>query len=142
MTPDDVLQKIYEEHLTQARHHESLRERITAMILALGAALLAFQGSISAASHKPFLGWLLVGLGLFGALTSLKHYERNRFHVAVARALRMQMEQLLEVRLEETRRAAQREHNERHPILHRIRLYYLWLLPHLALVLVGLFVAT
>jgi hypothetical protein len=46
------------------------------------------------ASFYAILGVFLIGLGLIGRRLSLKHYERNRFHVYEARRYRKALERL------------------------------------------------
>jgi hypothetical protein len=47
-----------------------------------------------AAALYMVLGLFLVGLGMIGRRLSLKHYERNRFHVYLARRYREALESL------------------------------------------------
>lgn len=78
----------YDENAAQARHHEEQRERVTTLMVAIAAALIAFvaEGDVEE-SDLPVAIMILI-LGLFGAVMGLKHYERNRMHTAVMRRIR------------------------------------------------------
>lgn len=96
MDAKDFLWGMYQEHVTHARQHEDQRERMTGAVAALSAAALA----LAASAPPPLLaksqaGVLLVVLGLYGALFSLKHYERFRRHVTFAGLYRNNLETML-----------------------------------------------
>ena len=79
---------IYSEQMTYARHHELLRERSTHIILIIAGALLAalkVPGALDVAQVPISLS--LMVLGLFGALLSLKHYQKHQEHYAPATAI-------------------------------------------------------
>ena len=140
----DVLQKFYVEHATQARQHETLRDRSTALMVTISAALGGFLGSnfqrIDAAPFKA-VATLVVALGVFGALVSYKHYERNRMHVRIVGALRHRVNAELkkltgldnEVLMSEARSGHEAEF-----AFHRVRTYSLWIAINLAVAVVGM----
>lgn len=91
----DALKSMYEEHVAQARHHEVERERMTALIVAVAAALVGVISHESLAPRTLLLSLLLIPLGVFGKRFSAKHYERNRFHTTIASHFRDAMDSYL-----------------------------------------------
>ena len=90
----DILLANYKEHADEARQHENQRERMTALIVAVGAGSLGLAMSKVEAFNQSLLGGALVVLGLYGAIFSLKHYERNRRHVALMKGIGQRLEEL------------------------------------------------
>lgn len=88
------LQFYYDEHATQARQHENQRERMTNIILALSGVLLSVVtfGKLSIWTLPASIGMGL--LGLYGWIFARKHYERNRYHVAILGEIRREMSYL------------------------------------------------
>ena len=93
---------MYKEQCDQARQHESMRQQSTTLVLAVSAALATIGGSALSATVAPLynagvpwvvafyalLGWVIWRLAQLGEALSLKHYERNKLHVARARQYR------------------------------------------------------
>ena len=77
------LWRFYDEHAAQARQHETLRSSVTATLSGVAAAVVGFAGvnGIERADLLP--GATVILLGVLGIALSIKHYERNQFHVAV-----------------------------------------------------------
>jgi hypothetical protein len=98
----ESLRMMYREHTDQARHHDTMRERSTAAIVALAAGLataaIAIVKLAWPASSWPalFLSAPIIGLGLLGMLWARSHWENNRQHVEIARAFRRTLEIQLE----------------------------------------------
>jgi hypothetical protein len=90
----DYLWKMYNEHTSQGRHHETQRTAVSTVVLALAGAVVAViaQGHFR---HTWSLAAFLILLGLVGALFSLKQAERTRMHITIAGAFRDQLEQSL-----------------------------------------------
>ncbi|HTG33085.1 MAG TPA: hypothetical protein VLB76_09155 [Thermoanaerobaculia bacterium] len=85
----EALWNFYTEHANQARQHEDQRERMTALLVALAGIIVGFltQDKIGREFRLLASGVLIV-LGIFGWLFSLKHYERNRYHSAILGSIR------------------------------------------------------
>jgi hypothetical protein len=80
-----ILWGLYQDVVTQGRHHETQRLGMTNAVLVTAAAalgLVAVDGEINAADAPA--GGFLVVLGIVGALFALKQYERFRMHMAQA----------------------------------------------------------
>jgi len=81
----DVLRDCYQEQVSQARHHENQRERMTALIVAVATAFVSVISHGEFQIHTLFLAVLLIPIGAFGFAFCRKHYERNRLHTTIAR---------------------------------------------------------
>jgi len=93
---------MYKEQCDQARQHETMRQQSTTLVLTLSAAVAAFTGAALSATVGPLVAakvpWVLACYSLLGFVVwkmaalgeglSLKHYERNKLHVARARQYR------------------------------------------------------
>jgi hypothetical protein len=96
----ESLRMMYREHTDQARHHDTLRERSTAVIVALSAALAtaAIAYVKLAGRDRPWLALALalpiVMAGISGMLLARSHSQNNRQHVQIARAFRLILQSL------------------------------------------------
>jgi hypothetical protein len=93
----ESLRMLYREHTDQARHHDTLRERSTAVVVALAVVLAtAAIGYLEPADTAPFwalaLSLPIVAAGVFGMHLSSSHSHSNRQHVQIARAFRMALQ--------------------------------------------------
>jgi hypothetical protein len=136
----DVLWKMYQEHCTQGRHHESQRSTVISAVMAISAAvigLVTFDKSIAGAADVP-LAFLLIVLGAFGGGFAMKHYERFSLHMERARRHRDALDALLPGQpLRQLKQQADSAHNSQFPHLHKWRLHYWWLTLNLILAVVG-----
>jgi hypothetical protein len=102
----ESLRMMYCEHTDQARHHDTLRERSTAVIVALAAALAtAAVAYVKLAGHdRPWLALALslpiVVAGISGMRLARSHSQNNRQHVEIARAFRLILQSVLQRELE------------------------------------------
>src|SRR5262245_19868140 len=102
----ESLRMMYCEHTDQARHHETLRERSTAVIVALAVALTtAALAYVKLVGREP--PWLALALSLpviaagsFGIFLARSHSQKNREHVQIARAFRLMLQSVLQRDLE------------------------------------------
>jgi len=132
----DVLLKLCEEQWTQCRQLETQRTMVTNFVITVTAAILAFI------SHKGFvpasipLGVFLFFLGLYGAVTSEKLYERWQFNVNRAQNWCQRINELKpDAHLLELKSVADEGH--RH-VLQHIHLHWLWACLHLSISAIGL----
>ena len=92
----DVLWKMYQEHCNEGRHHETQRSTVTNLVIVVAAGvigLITYDKGITWADLP--LTCFLILLGLFGAVFTLKHYERFAMHMARARSYRDALDELL-----------------------------------------------
>ena len=94
----EYLWRMYNEHRTQQRHHETQRSAVTTATLALAGAVVAFLSQTSTLFPAWPLGVFLIVLGLFGAAFSLKQAERSQLNAFLAQAYRRRLEEELETR--------------------------------------------
>ncbi len=124
----DILLANYKEHADEARQHENQRERMTALVIAVGGGSLALATSKVEGVNLTLLGVALVVLGLYGAVFSLKHYERNRRHVAVMRGIGRRLEELYPLaNLQGVRAEVNAAHREGFGWVERVRVHHLWI---------------
>jgi len=136
----DVLWKMYQEHCTQGRHHETQRSTVISAVMAVSAAvigIITFDKTIAAPADLP-LAFLLVVLGAFGAGFAMKHYERFSLHMERARRHRDALDDRLpEQLLRQLKQQADSAHESKFPRMHKWRLHYWWLTLNLIVALVG-----
>jgi len=132
----DVLLKMCDEQWTQCRQLETQRALVTNFVITIAAASLAFIGSKGFVPASLPLGGFLIFLGLYGAVTSEKLYERWQFTRNRSRYWRKRIDELKpETRLLELQNQADREYSHR---LQNIRLHWLWVCFHLTISLICL----
>ncbi|HEX8148676.1 MAG TPA: hypothetical protein VF591_15955 [Pyrinomonadaceae bacterium] len=81
---NDLLWKMYEQHLQQIRHFQEERRSIANTVLLIAGALVALIGydqKLDGSDYK--LGLFLVVLGAFGVLCMVKCHERINYHQAL-----------------------------------------------------------
>jgi TctA family transporter len=92
----EVLLQFHQCQLELIVHQEGQRTSATNLIMIVTAGvtgLATFDGALNVADLPLTL--LLIILGIFGAVFSLKHYERFRWHLQHAIALQVQIEKLV-----------------------------------------------
>lgn len=138
----EVWLRMYEEQVRHARHHETLRTHSTNVIIVLSAAVFAFLSSDDVSSRQHIvLALFLILANAYGFIMSMKHYERNRLHVAVAgryRSMISQYNALQGTSLNEEREIGQERHFRRFRIVSRLRTHLLWSGLHIVIVLMAL----
>ena len=140
MMEADLLLSMYNEQVAQARQHENLRAAATNLTFVAGSVLvsLLFKDGQPVVSSEAAAA-TLIGIGLFGALFSLKHYERNRFHVAIARRYRKKLEELIPAAdISKLRQCGRHDNETKYPVLSKLSLNWLWTSSSLAFVVVGI----
>lgn len=136
MKREELIMRIYDEQAAQARHHESLRVNFVSILLTFGSiifAIIGYDGAIT--RHDAPVLIFLFFIGLFGCLASMKHYERNRMHVARARKMREMAEETLAIGdVGAALYEARNSHQKDYPFLSRkVRVKYVWALAPLLL---------
>lgn len=145
----EILLRFYEEDAAQARQHESQRERFTNLFLAISAGAIALIARYPDERVSVITALFLIAFGVLGALVSLKHYERHRYHRMVMRGTRDAIDRELEESdgpeprgpsLGQIREESKEEHVKciGFALLRHMRLYLLWTGIPLFISLVGL----
>ena len=116
--------------LDGSRHHEVQRERMTNMFLVVSGLLFASVGwDREITSSDLSTGILIILVGLYGPLFSLKHYYRFKMHYERYRGYRDAIDSMTngieinEIRLEQSRKAEQKH---RYPWMIDVPLHMLW----------------
>jgi Ca2+/Na+ antiporter len=85
---------------------------------------------------------LLILLGAYGLLTTVKLYERSQYHILRARKLRARIDTLCpDAQMELLYKLAEKEHQTRYPRLVHIRLNAIWLGFYAILIVLGVVLA-
>src|SRR5579875_869627 len=121
--------QILAEERTQARQSEDQRSTSTGIIVVIAAAI---QGALTQTgfTHSAIpLTITLVCLGIFGAISSVKLYERYQYHINRAKKLRLKIEEFYpQTCIQSVLDSADNEHMTNYPLLsQRIRVHHLWL---------------
>ena len=134
----DLYWKMYSEHATQARQHETLRGTIATILVSVAAALISFHGNLvkPTASEHPnetvAAGIALIVLGVMGMLLSYKHYERNRHHTKILSKFRRAIDKTLSQHgvaetLTKIVKDGRGAHDKKYPISSKwLRAFFLW----------------
>ena len=111
----DILWGMYQENTTQGRHHESQRETVTNLIITITGVLLALIALDDKLNQADLpLAIFVTLLGLWGAVFSLKHYERYLLHMSRARQYRNALDALLnDAGIKKLKQDADAEHNNK-----------------------------
>ncbi|NER84836.1 MAG: hypothetical protein F6K42_36030 [Leptolyngbya sp. SIO1D8] len=135
----DVLLKFYEEDWQQARQAEDQRTAITNITLIIVPALVGFISQTGFSISALPLTLLLIVLGIYGAVTSQKLYERHCYFSDRSGFWREKINELHpKLEINQIRNNARSKHTKRFKYLEKIRLYSLWLALHLLVALIGL----
>lgn len=140
----DACWKLYAEHCTHVRHHETQRSTVAASILAIAAALLGLITYDKAITVTDLpLSALVILLGGFGALFSSKQYERASLHTERARRYRDAVDATLEDRpLKRLKSAADNKHSAEFPHMEKLRLNKFWVALYVLLAMIGVILST
>lgn len=134
----DVLLKLIEQQWIEAKQSEDQRAALTNLILIIAAAAIGFMAQKPLQRGMLFISLSLIVLGVFGAITSAKYYERHQFHIERLKQLREKLNLLHpDADIETLRNKANDIHNGKFPYLSQIRLYRLWVCFHVFIVISG-----
>ena len=134
MDKDQLYWGMYQEHVTQARQHEDQRERMTALVVGITTAALAFAAQDGLTWNDLLLTVPLITLGFFGRKFSKKHYERNRLHVKIA----TEYVKAIDPNIYDLRDKAEATHKLKHNHIFEQRLYVFWEQLHYAVSMLGI----
>ncbi|WP_406084529.1 hypothetical protein OHA01_08920 [Micromonospora zamorensis] len=134
----DVLLQMWLNRWEQIRHSEVQRSVTSNMLLVLVGVGLGLIGQKGLGSQLLPVTLGILASGLFGMLLSVKYYERFRFHLSEAAALRAKLdERFPAIELESSRSYLNDDQARNFPLLIKIRLYWLWLAMHAVISLAG-----
>lgn len=130
------------EHRQQLRQSETQRSVLTNYLVVITAGLSGFIVQQQFARGTLAVALLIVGLGLYGALSTAKYHERAEYHLAQARALTQTLKSLGVLTDDPNLDPARDRHYRKYPVLHRVRLHWLWTGLHLAVAAYGIALTT
>ena len=139
MDEKEFLMKVMEENWIHARQSEDKRALIANLILILTAIIqitITLTGFILKAIPVTLL---LIFIGGYGILTTMKLYERAQFHTLRARALRSRLNELFpNAQVQDLQINAERKHQEHYPIFYKTRLNNIWLCTYVFIIVLGI----
>ena len=125
----------------EMRHIETLRERLTIIVVTIATATVGFVMQQKYAPETYPLAYLVIALGIFGYLGSLKLFQ---IHQMGQRRLEKWYRHLLgeegeAAKILEIRDEADKENNKQFPIISTVRHNYLWATIHILIIIAGIF---
>ena len=134
----DILIKFCEEEWTQARQSENQRATMTNYIIIIAIAIFGLMVQMDLNTKALPLAILLVLIGTYGALVSMKLYERWLLHRRRARYWAKRIDELHpNAQLLQLKKAAIKDHEAKYPRLVRLHLNWLWITIHILIALFG-----
>jgi hypothetical protein len=134
----DVLFEFCKAHWTEMHHIEAQRATITNIIIVITSVIVGFIVQQKASLGLLPVPILLVVLGLYGILITIKLYEGH--HLAQIRCNHWytRIDELHpNARFMQLRDAADAEHKSKYPRMSKFRLHWLWVALHAAIALLG-----
>ena len=136
--PEDVTLAYWREHREQLRQSENQRAVLTNYMLVITAAISGLVVQQHFALRTLPLSFLIIIIGLYGAVAAAKYHERADYHLLQARALTQVMVEAGALAGHDTLLAEYRQqHYREYPRLHRLRLNWLWTGLHLGIAVYG-----
>jgi hypothetical protein len=136
VSPDIVL-AYWNEHREQLRQSETQRSVLTNYLLLITAGLSGFVAQQKFALATLPVAILVIGIGLYGALSSAKYHERAQYHLMQARALTKTLRDIGVLADDKVLEKYRDTHYSAYPRLSKIRLHWLWTGLHLAIAVYG-----
>ncbi|WP_027345979.1 hypothetical protein [Hamadaea tsunoensis] len=137
MSTPEVVLAYWTEHRQQFRQSEDQRSVLTNYLLVITAGLTGLIAAQRFALVTLPAALLIAALGLYGALAVAKYHERASYHLQQARALTRTLKELGALADDPHLDEQREDHYRRHPLLHRVRLHWLWTGLHLAIAVFG-----
>jgi hypothetical protein len=140
--PEDVTLAYWREHREQLRQSENQRAVLTNYMLVITAAISGLVVQQHFALRTLPLSFLIIIIGLYGAVAAAKYHERADYHLLQARALTHVLIASGALADHDTLLAEHRQqHDRKYPHLHRLRLNWLWTGLHLGIAVYGVVLA-
>jgi len=134
----DILLKLHEEEWALIRHYEEQRAVVTNFVLIVASAAVGFFVQKGVIFDSLPVAILLIVLGLYGAITVTKLYERTQYASRLAKHYANRLDELYPtVGIGRLRDEARAEHKVKFPVASRLHMNHLWFALHMAVALVG-----
>ncbi|MFK7748912.1 MAG: hypothetical protein AB8B65_11000 [Kordia sp.] len=135
----EILLEFYKKHENSMLNHETQRATMTNILLSVSTILIAVISTVEASLEKIILSLLLLALGVFGSMFSIKHYERFSWHLLCSRLYKEKIHQdFPETDID--RSLARQKIKERFGWIHKSRLYKYWISIQIIISVIGLIV--
>jgi hypothetical protein len=132
----------WREHREQLRQSENQRAALTNYVLVITAAISGFVVQQHFTLRTLPLSFLIIIIGLYGAVAAAKYHERADYHLLQARALtRVLVEAGVLADHDTVLTEYRQQHDRKYPRLHRLRLNRLWTGLHLGIAVYGVVLA-
>jgi len=132
----------WSEHRDQLRQSETQRALLTNYLLVIAAALSALVVQQRFAAETLALSVLITLVGVYGAVSVAKYHERAQYHLTQARALTRVLTDMGSLAGRDTLDEFRKQHYQRFPRLHRVRLHSLWTGLHVGIAAYGITLVT
>jgi hypothetical protein len=134
----DILLKLNEDEWSLIRHYEDQRATVTNFVLAMASLAIGFLVQKGLALDTLPVAILLIVLGVYGAITVAKLYERTQYAAALAKSYMIRLSELYpSIGLEEFKNKVDVKHRSKFPITARLHMHHLWGTLHIVIALVG-----
>ena len=139
MTEDsDLLIKLHEEEWSLIRHYEEQRATITNIVLVIASVAVGLIVQKGVTMDSLPVAILLAALGIYGAVSVTKLYERTQYANAVEGHFAARLDELHpNAKIRQLKAEAQAAHKARFPRMSRLHMNHLWLTLHIAVALLG-----
>lgn len=135
----EILLSVIDKQWAQARQSEDQRATTTNFIITLAVALQSFIVQRNFDFASVALGIVIMLLGIYGLMISAKYYERFRISTNRIGDLMRRLEEINKMaQIYQIQKKADKEHRDRFPRLHKIRLHRLWYALHIGVTFVGI----
>ncbi len=122
----------------QSKQSEDQRATLTNIILGVASAVIALIVQKGLTNDSLLLAFLLIVLGIYGAIASEKLYERHQMYSERASFYREKIDNLHpNAKINSGIESSKVKHEVKFKRLSKMRLHYLWLTLHLLIVSVG-----
>jgi Ca2+/Na+ antiporter len=134
----DILINAADREFAQAKQSEDQRANITGLIVVVASAIQGGLTQTGLNKNALPLTIMLIVLGLFGMLASMKLYERARRHTRLGFLIRNKLEELHpDIQLSALLEITRKEQQEEFPVLRSVRLYIIWMAFHCLITILG-----
>ncbi|GLV58030.1 hypothetical protein KDH_48640 [Dictyobacter sp. S3.2.2.5] len=135
----DILISVAEQEFAQAKQSEDQRANITGLVIVVASAIQGGLTQTGLTKSALPLTLMLIAIGAFGMLASIKLYERFRRHVRLKFKIRQRLEELYpDTRLQALLDLTRQEQQKDFPFLRGVRLYLIWVWLHGFIVILGI----
>jgi len=138
---NELLWKFYDQQMNQASFYHNQRGIVQGYILTVSIGLITLIGFDKRIDKQDLIpSFLLILLGIFGAIFNAKNHERFNFHYERARQFRKHLNDLNPtLGIQDKLNLADNNTKQLFPLLHdKIRLNKLWLILSILITLIGM----